>query len=246
MLNDAHFHVGQFYDIYTAPADILRYMDRVKIDRVAISSTTVCEENYPKVLRELTELITLGRDRIVPVLWITPAMLDSGNTTRFLDSSVTWRAIKVHRQIGWSEHFDEQVSPCLTLAKKLNVPIIFHTGESFGCNAGVFENLIKHNPKQRFILAHSKPIGETRQLMMEYPNVWCDTSFQTAKNIGVLVDSGLENRILWGSDYPIPRYYYPDSDMGIYYKKELQTMKSRVTPNIYDKIKFYNFQTIWP
>ena len=88
MFNDAHLHVGQFYDIYTTPAELLRYMDDVKIERAAVSSTTICEENYNKVLQEMSALIKLGNNRIVPVLWVTAAMLESEEFNRFLDSKI--------------------------------------------------------------------------------------------------------------------------------------------------------------
>lgn len=246
MLNDAHLHVGQFYDIYTAPADLLRYMDKVKIERAAISSTTICEEDYDKVLREMSELIESGSDRIVPVLWITATMLESEELCRFLDSKICWKAIKIHRQTGWTMRFDEQIAPCLNVAKKLNIPIIFHTGEDYNCNAGSFENIIKQNTHQQFILAHSKPIDETQDILLKYPNVLCDTSFQTSYNIAKLVSLGLEDRILWGSDYPIPRYYYREADMTLYYSKEWHKLKSRIGDFCITKISVNNFLTIWP
>ena len=246
MLNDAHFHVGQFYDIYTSPTDILHYMDAVNIERTAISSTTICDKNYGKALKEMNELVIIGDHRIVPVLWVTAAMLDSKELYRFLDSKIWWRAIKIHRQTGWSNHFEEQIAPCLSLARELNVPIIFHTGEDFNCNAGNFENIIKQNPQQQFILAHSKPIIETQRLLHQYSNVLCDTSFQLSNNITQLVKIGLENRILWGSDYPIPKYFYRNADMIQYYLKEYHKLKRRLNEACFTKICFNNFQTIWP
>ncbi len=246
MFNDAHLHVGQFYDIYTTPAELLRYMDDVKIERAAVSSTTICEENYNKVLREMTALTESGRDRIVPVLWVTAAMLESEELNRFLDSRIGWKAIKIHRLTGWTSQFDAQIAPCLEVAKELDIPIIFHTGEDSDCNAGNFDAIVRQHPDLRFILAHSKPAGEVREMMLNYPHLLCDTSFQTAENIVRLVRSGLEERILWGSDYPIPKYYYPGTDMTAYYAREWRKLRERMTDSCFNKISFNNFLTIWP
>lgn len=245
MFNDAHLHIGQFYDIYTTPAELLRYMDDVKIERAAVSSTTICEENYNKVLREMSALIKLGNNRIVPVLWVTAAMLESEEFNRFLDSKICWKAIKIHRQTGWTLQFDEQIAPCLRVAKKLNIPIIFHTGDDSNCNAGRFETIIRQHIDQQFILAHSKPIGEVQEMMLNYPNILCDTSFQTAENIASLVNIGLEDRILWGSDYPIPKYYYREADMMSYYAQEWHKLKRRMKDSCFNRISFSNFLTVW-
>ena len=54
---DSHIHVGQFNDLYIEPSAIHNLMAELNVDYYAVSSTTICEENYPKVIDELQELI---------------------------------------------------------------------------------------------------------------------------------------------------------------------------------------------
>ena len=54
---DTHIHVGQFFDWYFAPSDVHELMEQLHVSHYAVSSTSVCEEIYEKVLDELRELI---------------------------------------------------------------------------------------------------------------------------------------------------------------------------------------------
>lgn len=56
MLFDSHIHFGQFYDLYTSPTELKRFLDSVGVERFAASSTTICEGDYDKVIAETREL----------------------------------------------------------------------------------------------------------------------------------------------------------------------------------------------
>ncbi len=71
MLADAHVHIGQFGDFYTNPQNAFEFLDNLGVQRFAVSSTSICEENYSKVLSEMQELVNIGGKRVTPVLWIT-------------------------------------------------------------------------------------------------------------------------------------------------------------------------------
>ena len=72
MLIDSHIHVGQYFDRYFSSQQISSLMKTVGVDYYAVSSNTMCEENYPKVLDELHELIALDSEKVLPVMSITP------------------------------------------------------------------------------------------------------------------------------------------------------------------------------
>ena len=95
MLIDSHIHVGQFFNKYHSPTDIARFANGVGIDYLAVSSTTMCDENYEKVLSEIHELIGLLGDCVLPTMWITPFGLE-GSIAWFLESDIKWRCLKVH------------------------------------------------------------------------------------------------------------------------------------------------------
>ena len=54
MICDSHIHVGQFRDVYTSPEELVAFLDDVGVDKFAVSSTSIWEEDYDKVLHEIT------------------------------------------------------------------------------------------------------------------------------------------------------------------------------------------------
>lgn len=245
-INDAHFHVGQFRTLYVSPKRILQFMDEIGIERIAVSSTSICGFRYRQGLREIKWLIRNAPDRIVPVLRVTPDMLQSGWIDRYIYSGIKWGCVKIHRLLGWSDDFLNEVIPFIELAVKLNIPVLFHTGGGSGeADAGVFEPLVKSYPECPMILAHARPVEQTLDIMRRYDNAWCDTAFQTAENVVSLVREGLSDRILWGTDYPIPRYFYPHDDMTAYYHKELSLLSGIIPEDDFNKIAGDNFNKIF-
>lgn len=245
-VNDAHFHVGQFRELYTSPKQIVAFMEQAGIDRIAVSSTSVCDYGYGQALNEMIRLVRYAADRIVPVLRVTPYMLKSGFVDRHLNSGIEWQCIKIHRLLGWSNDFVKEAGPFVELAIKMNVPVLFHTGGGSGeADAGIFEPIIRNYPECTMILAHARPVEETEKLMKQYGNVWCDTAFQTAENIASLVRLGLSERILWGTDYPIPRYFYPNDDMVSYYHKHLSLLAAIISETDFGNITKNNFNNIF-
>jgi uncharacterized protein len=243
MLIDSHIHVGQYYNIYTSPQDLLQLLDAVGVGQFAVSSTSICEGNYDKVLSELQELSIIAHERMFPVLWIIPAMLKDGGLERFLSSGIQWRCLKIHPQLNpfyWQQN-SADLEEVINLAKKLNVPILIHTGEKEGCEPLLFKEAISANPSVRFILAHARPLEQTIALMKSYQNVWADTAFVPTENVVDLCNEGFSDRILWGTDYPIPRYFYPEANMQLYYEGLLSALQKSVTQADYGKITSENF-----
>ena len=103
MLNDSHIHIGQFREIYTSPNELVKFLDSVGVDNFAVSSTTIWEENYNKVIKEISELIRLAGARVFPILWISPLMLKNGGLNIFLQSGITWKCVKVHGVHPWKK-----------------------------------------------------------------------------------------------------------------------------------------------
>ena len=72
-MTDHHTHIGQFYDIYTSPLELVQVMDAVGVEHFASSSTTICKGDYGKMLAEMSELVCIAENRVLPVLWIFTA-----------------------------------------------------------------------------------------------------------------------------------------------------------------------------
>lgn len=228
MFCDSHIHVGQFFDIYTSPEEVSFFLDSIGIQKYAVSSTTVCEGNYSKALDEIKTLIVLDGDKVSPILWITPEMIKNQSILKlFLDSSVNWKCLKIHPQLDTQEW--DVTGQCfqyvLQLARKRGLPLLIHTGEHIGCYPETFDKIIDSNPDIRFILAHGRPIKQALALLRNKKNVYVDTAFMPIENIKSLVESGFEHRILWGTDYPIQKYFYQSISPAEYYQNRLLDFK---------------------
>ena len=244
---DSHIHFGQFYDICTTPKELLDYLNSVGVAVFAASSTSICEGDYDKVIAEMQELVEAGGSKIYPVLWVLPQMLEDGGLEKFMDSGINWKCVKIHPQLHPTKWLADEryiVSVC-SFASTLVVPLLIHTGEMLGCYPTQFEHVIRRFPNLVFILAHGRPIEQTVSLMKTYQNVWTDTAFMPINNVVRLCDEKLSDRVLWGTDYPIPKFFFKDLDMKTYYQDLLLELHNSVSESDYEKITKNNFQKLF-
>lgn len=249
-MNDSHIHVGQYFSIYSNPLAIKSFLDSVGVGRFAVSSTTTCNEDFHKVVDEIKRLKELCGDRVLPVLWVLPKMFkDVDNTLGVLmDSGIDWRCLKIHPQLHpevWSKDDSPEMKWVIRLSRTLNCPILIHSGEMPGCYPSLFANTFKDNADRTFILAHGRPIKDTVDIMAVCPNVWVDTAFMPIDHIVELCKTGFVDRILWGTDYPIPKHFYPDMDMIDYYMGLVAELKRSVSEEDFEKITHKNFERLF-
>lgn len=243
---DSHFHFGKFYEKYFSANFIADFIDKVKIDKIAISSTSICDENYEGVIGEFNQLLKISGDRIVPILWITPDMLDSNNLNTFLQSNISWKLIKIHGYIHKWPVKSRQISQVISIAKELSIPILFHTGGLKRCNAGSYGYLISKHPDLIFILAHGRPFTETLSVMRKFHNAWVDTAFMPIEDIIELIRNGFENRILYGSDYPITELYKEtEEEDSEYYLRRIIEIRNQLNKKQQEELFCLNFQKLF-
>ncbi len=247
MLCDAHIHVGQFYDIYTSPEDLSVFLKEIGVDAIAVSSTTTCEENYNKVEKEIESLIKVFGKVTIPILWVTPALLNNETKLIKMLNHVDWKCIKVHPQLCPDEW---DASNCnfkkaVELSKELKAPLMIHTGVVRNCHPCQLQPLFSKYPEQSFIMAHGRPIEEAISVMKECPNTYVDTAFMPIPYIAKLIKLGLSNRILWGSDYPIIKFHDPNVNTCLYYNNLIDELKHHITHSDYIKITQTNFLDVF-
>lgn len=212
MIIDNHVHVGWFSDGFHSPREVWNSEMAAGINGMAVASTSTCAEIYKNVCRELREMIRLGGDRVHPLLWLTPRMLKKRYPLPYmLHSKIEWQGVKLHFEAHpeWSRN-KRLLDKAINVARKLSVPVLFHTGNDDSCHAGLFKSIIQTNGDLTFVLAHGRPIDETIDVLHSCPNVFADIAFMPISDIVKLVNSGLSERILFGSDAPINRVFYQD------------------------------------
>lgn len=227
MLIDTHIHIGQFYNLYFSPSEVSKLLTCLGIDYYAVSSTTICEENYCKVIEEIQELISIDGNKVLPVMWITPEGL-KGNIAWYLESEIKWQCIKIHPFL----HRDEwdpcgtQFAEILDIARELSIPILIHTDNDSSCEASKYEFIIAHNPDLTFILAHGRPLEQTLNLIRKYDCVYIDSAFMPIDHMQIVIKNGLSSKLLWGTDMCIPNYYNPNINLQYYYNNKLSALWS--------------------
>lgn len=246
MLIDAHIHVGQFFHLYFSPSDIVQFADIANINYYVVSSTTICEENYEKVIYEMEKLVYLDSQRAIPVMWVTPEGL-KGNIAWYLESNIAWKCVKIHPFLhrGVWESSDSRMIEVVEIAKELDLPLLIHTGNDKCCNAGRYEPIIKKYPEVTFILAHGRPAEESISLMNRYENVYVDSAFMDIEEMLYIVDHGRVDHFLWGSDMCIPKYFSPDLNYVEYYNGILKQLREKISPDIYNLITYKNAMNLF-
>ena len=237
-INDFHIHVGQFYDKYFSPEEVWTFLRSVGVETFAVSSSSVCGYDVDQVLYDIKQIIALSGGKALPVLWLMPGMLYNEQLNAFLKSGISWRCVKMH---GFHDWTNDDIEQAVSVARDLNVPFMMHTGGQQCCEAGQYFSLCEKYPDQQFVLAHSRPCDEAIDIMKKCENVWADTAFTPIEDIVGLVDAGLEDRVMWGSDYPIPELYYKHCSIKDLYLKKIKDLSSLIAPTAFDKIIKLNF-----
>lgn len=221
---DNHVHVGWFTDGYHTSKEIWTSVIKVGINEIVVSSTSTCAELYKDVCRELRELKRLGGSRVHPILWLTPRMMKVRYALPYmLHSRIKWQGVKFHFESHpeWSRN-SKLLHRGLDVARKLKVPVIFHTGNFECCHASLFKNTILENSDLTFVLAHGRPLDETIDILNSCSNTYVDTAFMPIADLKGLVAEGLTNRILFGTDAPINRVFYKNISTSDYIKDRIK------------------------
>lgn len=246
MLIDTHIHVGQFFNQYHSPTDIAQLANDVGIDYLAVSSTTMCDEDYEKVVAEIQELISLFGDRFLPTMWITPFGLE-GNIAWFLESDIKWRCLKVHpflHRNDWEPN-GSQFSEVIDIARELDIPLLIHTGNDDCCHSSKYLPLISSNSDITFILAHGQPSVEALHVIEKCDNVYVDSAFMDVKQMVQIVKAGFANRLLWGTDMLIPKHFFPEQDMVELYKTKFSKFKKNVSLKDFENVVYKNAMKVF-
>lgn len=232
MIIDNHVHVGWFTDGYHTPREVWHSEMAAGINGMVVSSTSTCAELYKDVLREFKQLKRIGGEKLIPILWLTPRMFKSRcryALPYLLHSKIKWRGIKLHfvAHPEWA-HNEVLLNKALDVARMLKVPVLFHTGDFEHCSAGAFEPVIKNNPDLTFVLAHGRPIEQAIELLHKYPNAYVDTAFMPYNHVQLLVKEGCQSRVLFGTDAPINKIFWPEKSTKSYIREQLNALQEKL------------------
>lgn len=231
---DNHVHVGWYTDGYHSPREIWYAEQEAEIEEMAVSSTSSCAELYKLVVKEMRELIQIGGEHIHPLLWITPRMMKTWGISYMLHSKIRWQGVKMHWKAHREWYYNRKIlHNALEVARWLQVPVLLHTGNFKECKAGVFKDICKQYDDLTFVLAHGRPLDETKNVLEACPNVYVDTAFMPADHVKELAGAGYLNRILFGTDVPINLLYNKEMSTADYLKNCMKELQNTLSPEQY-------------
>ena len=196
--------MGQYFDDYYTPPRILRTLKLAGITHFAYSSTSNVVTDDAGFMREERDAMhELSEGRAIPFLWVTHSMLQkSKDLSLYLDDKV--KGLKIH---GGSEKWNpssKSMQRAFDIASERKLAIMLHTGEKDNCFAGIYKGVCQKYSAVKIILAHGRPIDQTMDILRACPNTFVDTAFMPHEHLTQLVKMGFGERILFGTDTPIP------------------------------------------
>ena len=242
-ISDAHIHVGHFEGgLYFSPAQIVKDMKALGVGRWCFSSTSTGSVPFPRVRREIEEVLGLSEGAALPFLWVMPGMLaDSRDLSRYFFCE--FRGLKVHGWQGWAPE-GKDLRRVFDIAKERRLPVMLHTGGRPCCEAGAYRKICSDFPAVPVILAHGRPIDETAEILRDCPNAYADTAFMPVRDIVRLRDSGLLPQVFWGSDFPVMKYFFmspPRRD----YRRRVQSAVRALGKDDFCKIAWRNARSFF-
>lgn len=219
---DHHVHIGQWKDSYFSADFVFKYLQKQGKSGCNFMSTTSCAPLHPDDKEEITSLYEKVREEIKKALqtaeeiqfnacafyWVVPLFNLNGITFEQVFSELPdYKGLKLHPlSHNWNPENPgraELLNNVFDFAEKYSLPVILHTGTSPEDSPCIFERWYKNYPGVKVTLAHCKNLSEVKYLFDNYPQLNGDTAFIPQDNLEYLLRNGYENRLLYGSDYPI-------------------------------------------
>jgi predicted TIM-barrel fold metal-dependent hydrolase len=218
---DNHLHIGQFYEVYYEPFEVLRIVTEAGITDAVYSSTTSTKDGvrYREVEQEIAGVISrYPAENFEPFLWYIPPWIDEGIRVESAFQNLPYGGIKLHpRAHRWNLH-DKKHLDCLhslfAYAQEKGLPVLIHTGEDDFEKPAFFSLFFSQYPQVKFILAHCRPAPDTIAMFRAHGNVYGDTAFLSVERYRQIVGAGFKGRLVPGTDFPITHYYNRNSGIS--------------------------------
>lgn len=239
---DAHLHMGMLSDnCIVHPQKVLSFISKYHVNGGVIMPTARVGGGDNLILNE-SLYVESKRIGFHVALYVNKDVLMQYSKYG-LDSKHTYCALKIHPEA--INYTDKEIEDVCLMALRLKIPLYIHTSGNSNCHSSRFERFIERYPQQIFILCHCRPFDETKKLIEKYKNVWVDTAFLSFEKVKDLVCQGYEDRILFGSDYPINRWFIELTDDEMWYQKQIFDISEKLPSRASEKILYKNFLSLF-
>ncbi|MBQ8516243.1 MAG: amidohydrolase family protein [Akkermansia sp.] len=221
MITDYHVHIGPFAgDLMFEPEDVARDMMSFGVDKWFYMSTAFpcVPANYIEWFRGcVVRMNAVAPGKGFPVLWMTEEMLLKSDY--YMDNRYV--GIKIHER--YAALSPVALDSAFALAEEYGVPLWIHTGEFEQCCASRYDAWCSRYTGVRVVLSHGRPLDQAVQMLKQHDQVMLDSAFMSLEQMLFFAENGYAARVLFGSDYPIQRYFFSDSDIGELYTQHLKS-----------------------
>lgn len=243
--SDKYLSASSFYSLLTHSSsdDLILEMHRLEVTHSVVIA------HPPLTTNEMVlDFADSFKGKILP--FVNVGICD--NPVELLESYIARGAagIKLHHASDGKAAGHPYYREILELAQKHQLPVIIHTGcfhikplhkcPEFS-DVNQFKDYFDDFPKVRFILAHMnyRHPKACLELLKKYPMVMTDISWQTDATILEAFDCGLEDQLLFGSDWPIV------GNNIEFMKNEVLKCGSQITPEQREKLMTLNAQKLF-
>lgn len=237
MVYDSHLHMGVLSDgIIIHPNEIKMFVRQYGVKGGLIMPTARIGGNDNLELHDTlyNEALNCGFQIALYLNFNVIKRLKEGS----YDAKYQFNAFKIHPDaVDYSDEDLDDVCNVISLLKK---PLLIHTGGTACAHASRFESIIRKYKQQVFILCHGRPSEDAFSLLNKYDNVWIDTAFISIDKIRAYVSEYNEERILFGSDYPINRWFSELTNDDKWYYTQLKDLLE-YSPRISEKLLYKNY-----
>jgi predicted TIM-barrel fold metal-dependent hydrolase len=169
--------------------------------------------------RKLAQISERSAGKIIPFVGVDPRRENALEMIKFCLEDYKMKGIKLYPAAGYDLH-DAAYRPVFEAAMKYDVPVLLHTGYSFGpflskyCDPVILDHLCATYPNVTFIAAHlgAGYLEQLSWLGYSKPNLYTDCSLmqvrlrqnysEFARNLRLACDLFGSKRILFGTDWP--------------------------------------------
>ncbi|WP_263118860.1 amidohydrolase family protein [Cellulomonas sp. RIT-PI-Y] len=217
MIIDLHGHIWNTQLDRTD--EVVAQMDEVGLDRLCVLPIAPYMSND-----DVAVLVAKQPDRFIGFASVVPfaqtTSIPRQDPIEELERAVTelgLRGLKLHPLIQGFSLADPGLAPVVQAAGRLGVPVLFHTGPSFGRNGRtdngrveLIDDLAMMCPDTVIIAGHADPLGAAPYIAHKHPNVYLETSIAWPRYCKLIpglardaIDIATPEKILYGTDFSL-------------------------------------------
>jgi len=204
VINDCHTHVGFWENSFITPEWLFKRLTEFGVDHAAVMPTFSRNgdgyldndfELYDDIQENYSDFFDI-------ILAVTPQRFEISHNLEIFEK-IDYKAIKIHPSAQKWEINQKPIETIFSICAERNIPLMIHTSNDNSSNSTKYEKLILKYSSLKVILCHARPFKEAIFMLEKNENCFVDTAFLSIQNVDYLTENGFEDRVIYGSDFPI-------------------------------------------